>query len=112
MAKPDTPILALLGDGSSLYSIQALWNMVQAQLPIVVVIVNNGHYLALREFSKHFGMDRLVGTELPGIDFIAQAKAYGMDAISVSVRDQLDECLKSAFVANKPVLIDVHVAIS
>jgi benzoylformate decarboxylase len=112
MAKPETPILALLGDGSSLYSIQALWNMVQAQLPIVVVIVNNGHYLALREFSKHFGMDRLVGTELPGIDFIAQAKAYGMDAISVSVRDQLDECLKSAFVAKKPVLIDVHVATS
>lgn len=108
MAEHGTPVLALMGDGSSLYSIQALWNMVQAQLPIVVVIVNNGRYQALGEFSEHFGLTRLVGTELPGLDFLAQAKAYGMEAVKVVDRAMLDESLRSAFAKRAPILLDIH----
>ena len=109
MALPNRPVLALMGDGSSLYSIQALWNMVQAQLPVVVVIVNNGCYKALSEFSQHFGLTRLVGTELPGIDFIAQAKAYGMAAESIANPDELEGRLLAAFAARKPVLLDIYI---
>ncbi len=109
MALPDKSVLALLGDGSSLYSVQALWNMVQARLPVVVVIVNNGCYKALSEFSQHFGLTRLVGTELPGIDFLAQAQTFGMRAESIKDPAELESRLHAAFAARAPVLLDIHV---
>ena len=53
-----------------MYSIQALWSAADLKLPMTIVIVNNGGYAALSEFSSHFNIKQLVGTKLPGIDFV------------------------------------------
>ena len=55
MALPKRPVVALVGDGSSLYSIQALWSAAQLELPITFVILKNRRYAALPEFAPAFG---------------------------------------------------------
>ena len=55
-------VIAVLGDGSAMYSIQSLWSAAQLDLKIVFVIVNNRRYEALHEFARHFNLPRLQGT--------------------------------------------------
>lgn len=107
MGRPGEKVIALLGDGSAMYSIQGLWSAVQLQLPITYIIVNNRRYEALLQFGRHFGLARTVGTLLPGIDFSALARAQGCEALRVDVAGQLDGALQQAFAAQKPTLVEV-----
>jgi benzoylformate decarboxylase len=102
-------VIALLGDGSSMYSIQGLWSAAQLQLPIAFIIVNNQRYEALLQFGRHFGLARTVGTLLPGIDFCALARAQGCNALRVEHAGQLDDALRQAFSAQQPTLVEVVV---
>jgi benzoylformate decarboxylase len=102
-------VIALLGDGSSLYSIQGLWSAAQLDLPITFVIVNNGRYEALESFGRHFGLDRTEGTRLPGFDFPSIARGFGVSAEKVTTADELDRALRASFGSLRPSLIDVVV---
>lgn len=109
MARPGQRVIALLGDGSAMYSIQALWNAAQLSLPLTVVIVNNGRYEALKSFSRRFGVTEPVGTNLAGIDFVQLARAQGCQALRITHAAQLHDALRSALTAAQPTLVDVHV---
>lgn len=102
-------VIALLGDGSSLYSIQGLWSAAQLNLPVTFVIVNNRRYEALKSFGRHFGLEKLQGTDLPGIDFARLAAGQGMRAERVTTADSLDRALRTAFSVSQPMLLDVVV---
>ena len=102
-------VIGLFGDGSSMYAIQALWSAAQLRLPITFVIVNNGGYVALEQFSGYFGIPKPVGTRLPAIDFVALAKAQGVDGISVQGSSDLAEVLRIALTSPGPMLVDVRV---
>jgi benzoylformate decarboxylase len=97
----------LLGDGSSLYSIQALWSAAQLGLRMAFIVVRNQRYEALHEFGRHFALKDLPGTQLPGIDFCAIAEAQGVSAIRVSAVSELDAALREAFRFEKALLIEV-----
>ena len=110
LARPHEKIIALLGDGSSMYAIQGLWSAAQLALGITFVIVKNERYEALLEFGRHFGLQRTIGTSLPNIDFCALARGQGVKAISVNRRDALDDALCSAFATTaEPTLVEVAV---
>jgi benzoylformate decarboxylase len=102
-------VIGLFGDGSSMYAIQALWSAAQLRLPITFVIVNNGGYVALEQFSGHFGISEPVGTRLPAIDFVGLAKAQGVDGSSVQRSAELAEVLREALASPGPMLVDVRV---
>jgi benzoylformate decarboxylase len=110
LARPQEKVIALLGDGSSMYAIQGLWTAAQLGLGITFVIIKNERYEALIEFGRRFGLQRTVGTRLPAIDFCALAQGQGVRAIAVDRSDQLDEVLRVAF-ANlaAPTLVQVAV---
>lgn len=110
IGRPGTRVIALLGDGSAMYSIQALWTAAQMRLPLTVVIVNNGGYAALKSFSKRFGLADPVGTQLSGIDFVQLAAGQGCGALRVTGSVQLHDALKLALVSDGPMLVDVHVS--
>lgn len=110
LARPDAKVIAVLGDGSSMYAIQGLWTAARLGLPITFVIVNNGRYEALHHFGRQFGMQRLEGTDLSGLDFADLARAQGLAATTVEAADELDAALLGAFSADGPTLIDVRVA--
>ena len=109
LGKPGHKVIALIGDGSSMYSIQALWTAAQLKLPITFVIVNNGRYDALHHFAKRFGLKDAVGTELGGIDFVGVARSLGCDGVRVDRAADLAPTLRAALAATRPTLVEVVV---
>jgi benzoylformate decarboxylase len=103
-------VIGLFGDGSAMYSIQALWSAAQYNLPMTIVIVNNRGYAALGEFSSHFKTTGIVGTRLDGIDFAGLACSLGCAGQRVTTPDQLTPALTNALGAPAPSLVDVVVA--
>jgi len=109
LGRPQARVIALLGDGSSMYSIQALWSAMQLNLKVVFVIVNNRRYEALHQFAQHFNLSRLQGTRLPHIDFCGLARSFGMAAARVTRAPDLGVALTEAFTFTRPMLIEVIV---
>jgi len=110
LAKPDEKVIALIGDGSSMYAIQALWTAGQLRLPVTFVIVRNGRYQALEDFGVHFGMTQMIGTKLPSLDFVALAQGHGIEGRRVSRADALAGVLREALATEAPNLVEVAVA--
>jgi benzoylformate decarboxylase len=110
LGRPGEKVIAVIGDGSAMYAIQGLWSAAQLKLPISFVIVNNGRYEALVGFGRRFGLERTVGTDLPGLDFVALARTQGLDAMRVESADTLDAALMASLAAPEPNLVEVIVA--
>jgi benzoylformate decarboxylase len=109
LARPGRKVIALLGDGSAMYSIQGLWSAAELRLPIAFIIVNNSSYRALEEFGRHFGIETLPGMQLPHLDFCALALAQGIEAKRVEHCADLDAALLELFAADVPMLLEVSV---
>lgn len=109
LARPGDKIIAIVGDGSSMYAIQGLWSAAQLGLPVSFVIVKNGCYEALKNFGRIFGMQETVGTQLPDIDFCALARGQGVEGRRVVNAGELDEALARSFKASGPTLIEAVV---
>ena len=76
-------MIGVFGDGSAMYSIQALWSAADLRLPMTFVIVNNGGYAALNEFLSHFNLTKPIGTAVRGIDFVGLARSLGCQGVRV-----------------------------
>jgi benzoylformate decarboxylase len=103
-------VIALLGDGSAMYTIQGLFTAFQEQARVSYVILNNSAYAALTGFSGEFGMNHVPGCDLAGLDFALLAEAQGLPARTVSTVDDLDEALAWSFARNGPSLLDLRIA--
>ena len=111
LAKPGARVIGLIGDGSAMYSIQALWSATQLQLPIVFIIIDNRRYAALQDFAPKFGFaeGEAVGQCLPDIDFVALAKGMGCAATRVDEPGRLRSGSATRLVRNAPILLEVLV---
>jgi benzoylformate decarboxylase len=109
LGSPGERVVCLLGDGSSLYSIQALWTAVQEAVPVSVVIFDNHGYAALKAFAQTMGVDRPPGVDLPGIDFLELAAGFGCAARRVERADELEAALRWSFASAGPSLVAVAV---
>lgn len=116
LAHPDRRVVAVSGDGSSLYSIQALWSAAHHRLPVVFVILHNRSYrilkLNLDTYQRRFGLpgDRpyphMDLTE-PDIDFVALAEGFGVPGRRVEDPGALAGACEAAFASGSPYLLDV-----
>ena len=112
LGKPGARVINLMGDGSSMYSIQALWSAAQLQLPITFVVLKNRRYAALQDFAPVFGFapgDKPQGTDLPALDFAALARGQGCDAVHVEHAEDLRDALARALRSNGPMLVEIEV---
>jgi benzoylformate decarboxylase len=115
LALPGRPVVAVIGDGSSLYSIQALWSAAHLKLPITYVIANNGGYSILKERLIAFGgssvaKETMIGMDFdPPIDFTALAQSFGLPARRVENPADIAPALRWALESGGPVLLDVAV---
>jgi benzoylformate decarboxylase len=112
LANPDRPVVCFSGDGSAMYSIQALWTAAHHKLPLTVVIVNNGGYRIIKQRLLAFhGDDHYVGMDFvdPRVDFTGMAKALGLEAMRITDASELKPKLSSAFNSRGPKLIEVMV---
>jgi benzoylformate decarboxylase len=110
LARPSRHVIALVGDGSSMYAIQALWTAAQHNVTMTVVVIRNGTYAALRGLSARLGTNAAVGMDLPDIDFVALAVGLGCEGLRVERSAGLRTAIASAFRSNRPSLLEVVVA--
>jgi benzoylformate decarboxylase len=112
LANPDRPVVCYSGDGSAMYSIQALWTAAHHQLPLTVVIVNNGGYRIIKQRLLAFhGDDHYVGMDFidPPVDFAGIARSLGLEAMRITEAKDLQSALSSAFRRPGAKLIEVMV---
>jgi benzoylformate decarboxylase len=115
MALPDRPVVAVLGDGSTLFAIHALWSAARYDVGVVLIVLANGGYGVMDAQARARG-----GTgawpAFPGVDIAGIAEAFGCPATRVQTHDELlaalDHALSGAAAAGReqPVLIEVAVA--
>ncbi|WP_410052528.1 benzoylformate decarboxylase [Bradyrhizobium sp. SZCCHNS3053] len=101
--------VCLIGDGSAMYSLQALWTATQRRLPLTVVVINNSGYGAMRSFSQVMQVRNVPGLELPGLDFVKLAEGMGCDAVRVSNAAELASALTRALAHAGTSLVEVMV---
>ncbi|MDX1376435.1 MAG: thiamine pyrophosphate-binding protein [Burkholderiales bacterium] len=113
LALPGRPVVAVVGDGSALYGIQALWTVAHHRLPVTYVIANNRSYRILKERLVSFrGSDRFVGMDLrdPEIDYAGLARSMGLAARRVTDPADVAPALREAVASGAPQLVEVMVA--
>jgi benzoylformate decarboxylase len=113
LGRPGQRVIALIGDGSAMYAIQALWSAAQLRLPLTVLILKNRSYAALNMFAPAFGFApgaELPGTALPGLDFVGLAQAQGCVGLRATDAASLQALLPQALAANVPTLLDIEIA--
>jgi benzoylformate decarboxylase len=116
LAQPQRPLVAIIGDGSAMYSIQALWTAAHLALPITYIICNNRSYRILKERLLAFkGMaatnQSSTGMDFrdPPIDFVALAQSMGVRAQRIAELDAFAPALEAALNHEGPDLLDVAV---
>jgi benzoylformate decarboxylase len=112
LANPTRPVVCFSGDGSAMYSIQALWTAAHHKLPLSVVIANNGGYRIIKQRLLAFhGDDNYVGMDFvdPPVDFAGIARSLGLEAMRIGDPAELKPKLSDAFSRPGAKLIEVMV---
>jgi benzoylformate decarboxylase len=114
VALPDRPVVALIGDGSAMYTVQALWTAAHDRIPVVWVIFNNTSYRILKQRLVMLrGLaeqaDKFVGMELnnPAIDFVGLARSLGVAAEHAATEKDVTDLIAKGLASNAPLLIEV-----
>ena len=116
LAYPDRPVLAISGDGSSLYTIQALWSASHHKIPVVFIILSNKTYRILKINLNRYRSWSGVGGERayphmdltdPVVDFVTIAKGFGMKAKAVQSGEEVGPAVREAFASGEPYLLDI-----
>jgi benzoylformate decarboxylase len=109
-------VLCAVGDGSAMYSPQALWTAAREGLGVVFAVVDNGQYRILKDYLRGMGGEaartgNFVGMDLePRVDFVALATSMGVPATSVGSTHDVGDAVRAAVDAGGPHLL--HIPIS
>ena len=115
LGRPDQPAVGVVGDGSAIMTIQALWTAVNSDIPAIFVICNNASYRVLKVNMNHYHRlneleqpDSYFAMDFPNpIDFASQAQAYGMQGVRIEDPADIDSAINSAIDSGKPAVIDM-----
>jgi len=115
LALPDRPVVAIVGDGGAMFSIQSLWTAAKYNIPVTYIICHNASYRMVKQGKiSELGPQargRFLGMELdnPKIDFCQVAQGMGVLGQKVERPEELKEILKIALVSDEPNLVEVAV---
>ena len=111
------PVLCVVGDGSAMYSPQALWTAAHERLPVVFAVVNNHQYLILKNNlrgmkGESVANERFVAMDLdqPPVDFVGLARSMGVDATLVEKADDVGDAVRAALDAGRPHLLELPIS--
>jgi pyruvate dehydrogenase (quinone) len=106
---PGRQVIALAGDGGLAMLLGELLTLRQQQLPVKIVVFNNGA-LSFVELEMKAGGIPTYGTDLLDPDFVGIARSAGLFGARVEKASELDDALRAAFSHDGPALVDVHTA--
>lgn len=111
IARPGETVVVITGDGSFQMSIQELGTIAQNQLPIKIVLFNNGVLGMVRQMQKMFYDGRYNQINLQGNpDFVKVAESYGIHGIRVNALEELRSAFEEAFRHPGPVLVEIPIS--
>ncbi|OBQ90182.1 thiamine pyrophosphate-binding protein [Mesorhizobium sp. AA23] len=105
---PDREVIAFAGDGCFLMNGQEFATAVQYDLPIIVVVVNNGIYGTIRMHQEREYPSRVVATDLKNPDFAALARAYGGHGETVEKTEDFAPAFERARASGKPAIVEIR----
>ncbi len=109
LAAPDRPVVALMGDGSMHYAITALWSAAHYQIPVTIVVASNAEYGVVKEFGVWEKTSGVPGLDLPGLNIVATAASYGVDAHEANTTDEVVELVRAGIAdRQRPTLINAR----
>ncbi len=109
LVHPDRVVVCFTGDGDFVMSSPELATAVQYELPIVVLLVNNGMYATIRMHQERQFPGRVIGTDLENPDFPALARAYGAHGERVERTDDFETAFERALASGKPAVLELPV---
>jgi benzoylformate decarboxylase len=117
LAHGGAPVLCVVGDGSAMYSPQALWTAAAEGLPVVFAVVNNRQYKILKGYLAGMGgtavrTGRFVGLDLddPPIDYVALARSMAVDATQVDHAGDVGDAVRSALASGRPHVLELPIS--
>ena len=110
VALPNELVIDIAGDGSFEMTLQELSTAMMYELPVKVIILNNGYLGMVRQWQELFWEGRYAGTSYEAFqpNFAEIAKAYGMPGTTVTEEGDLEDALAEALAHDGPALVDVH----
>jgi benzoylformate decarboxylase len=109
LALPERPVVCVIGDGSSMYSIQSLWTAARYGVPVAFLVINNAGYSILKSFRDLLGMEGVPGLDVPDADLVKVANGFGVEGERVESPDELHSAVKRALASESPYLVDIMV---
>jgi benzoylformate decarboxylase len=116
LAHDRAPVLCVVGDGSAMYSPQALWTAAAEGLPVVFAVVNNRSYKILKGYLAGMGGDaartgRFVGLDLaePPVDFVALATSMGVDGTRIDSTGDVGDAVRTALASGRPHVLELPI---
>jgi acetolactate synthase-1/2/3 large subunit len=110
---PGRPVLALEGDGSAMYTVQALWSIAREALPVVAIVFANRAYRILQGELKGVGAQvsgpkatHMLTLDKPALDWVSLARGHGVPAASVQTPEQFVREVQRGFASRGPYLIE------
>ena len=114
IACPDRKVIAMIGDGSAMYTVQALWTMAREKQDITVLIFANGSYNILRGELTNVGVRNpgpravdMLSLSRPDLDWVMMAKGMGVTASKATTCEELTRALGAGLAMGGPNLIQV-----
>ena len=108
-ARPDEPISLIAGDGSLQMNIQELGTVAQYNIPIKILVLNNRYLGMVRQWQELFYDRRYAFTDLPPVDFVGIARAYGIEGETVEAAEDVRSALSNALEHAGPYLVDFRI---
>jgi len=118
-AHPERRVVAISGDGSAMYSIQALWSAAHHAMPILFVILANREYRVLKHnldiYRARFGAVSNgpyphMNLDGPVLDFVKTAQGHGVDGTRVDRPEAIGPAVRAALDANRPYVLELVIA--
>lgn len=109
VGRPDAPVVVVTGDGGFMFAASELSTAAQHGIGVVTIVFNNGAYGNVRRDQETIYDGRRIGSDLPGVDYVAMAAAQGVAGWRVDGAASLKPVLEQAIAADAPALIEVMV---
>jgi acetolactate synthase-1/2/3 large subunit len=109
-ACPDTPVVAICGDGGFMFTATEIATAIRHRIPLTTIVFNDGAYGNVRRIQQERFGNHLIASDLANPDFVAFGKSFGAEAVRVRSPDDLRRTLRRAFAhRDGPTLIEVPV---
>ncbi len=107
LARPDRPVVSIIGDGGLMFTVAELATGVELKLPVAILVWNNRGYGEIKKYMAERGVPE-IGVDIYTPDLLAVARAFGCHTARADTLDQLRELLAETPRASAPTVIEVE----